>query len=50
MYSVIANDDVLFHWCLLSFETDDEDATQLLRMLVDLWITIRGFSFLSSWP
>ena len=48
-HSVLANDDVLFHWCLLSYETDDEDATELLHMLVDLWITIQGFSFASSW-
>ena len=26
-HSVLPNDDMLFHLCLLSYETDDEDAT-----------------------
>ena len=43
------NDDVLFHWYMLTADTEDEDANTLLHMLVDLWITIQGFSFASSW-
>ena len=46
--AIMDNDDVLFHWCMLTADTEDEDANTLLRMLVDLWITIRGFSFASS--
>ena len=42
----LVNDDVLtFHWCALSLSIDDESAKkELLTMVVDLWLTIRGFS------
>ena len=42
---VASDDDVLFHWCLISTDIDDEAASQeLLRKIVELWLTIRGFS------
>ena len=42
---VASDDDVLFHWCLISTDIDDEAASQeLLRKIVKLWLTIRGFS------
>ena len=47
--AVTENEVVLFHWCMLTAETEDEDARVVFfGMLVDLWITIRGFSFTSS--
>ena len=44
-----SNDKVLFHWCMLTAESEDEDAQVVLEMLINLWITIRGFSFAGSW-
>ena len=43
------NDDVLFHWCMLTTETAEDDAQEVLEMLIHLWITIRGYSFAGSW-
>ena len=43
------SEDVLFHWCILSAETEEEDAKIVFDMLIDLWITVRGFSFASLW-
>ena len=47
--AVTNNDEVLFHWCMLTAETADSDAEIILPMLIDLWVTIRGFSFAGSW-
>ena len=46
---LMSNDDVLFHWSLTSaaWEADLEQA--LFPMIVDLWVTMRGFSFVSAW-
>lgn len=42
---IASDDDVLFHWCLVSTDIDDEAASQeLLGKIVELWLTIRGFS------
>ena len=46
--AVLNNEDVLFHWCMLAAGTDDADATKLLKMMVELYVTIRGFSFATS--
>ena len=33
-----------------NFETDNKEAyNQLLRLIVDLFITVRGFAYTSSW-
>ena len=42
------NDDVLFHWCLLTAESEDAHAQTVFDMLVSLWITVRGFAFTSA--
>ena len=41
--SIATDDDVNFFWSILS-----EEEQILLRMLIDLWVTIRGFSFSKS--
>ena len=38
------NNDVLFYWCIVSAEWEEDTAPTLLDMIVKLWITIRGFS------
>ena len=45
------NDDVQFYWCIISadFEIDDtETHAILLEMIIELYVTIRGFSFASA--
>lgn len=49
---VTSNDDVLFYWIIATadFEIDDEEVHEmLLKMIVELYITIRGFSYASGW-
>ena len=44
---MIADDDVMFYWCLLSVEIGDAEG-ELLKIIVNLFITVRGFSFAKS--
>jgi hypothetical protein len=43
------DEDVAFYWCLAVVDMDDGLATILLDGIVELWVTIRGFSFASAW-
>ena len=45
---VISDEDIALYWCMLTIEIEDSDGAVLLRMIVDLYITIRGFSFTKS--
>ena len=48
--AVMDNDDVLFQWCMLVTDISDTDAAHaVLELLVNVWITICGFSFPSAW-
>lgn len=46
--AVSNNDDVLFHWCLLTAESEEAHAQTVFDMLVSMWITVRGFAFASA--
>ena len=47
---IIHNDDVLFRWTAVTSDLDDEDlAKELLQHIVELWVTIRGFSAAGAW-
>ena len=48
---IIENEDVVFLWAILSapWEVETHIEQELLRMVADLWTTIRGFSYVSSW-
>ena len=48
---ITSNDDVLFYWIITTadFEIDDEVHEVLLGKIVELYITIRGFSYASRW-
>ena len=39
--AVSTNEEVLFHWCMLTAEVEEAHAEAVLHMLIDLWITIR---------
>ena len=48
--AVATNEDVQFFWAMLSCDiTNEEAAQQLLKELVGLWLTIRGFSIAAVW-
>lgn len=42
------NEDVLFQWCMLSVELDDKIAIQLRDMIIELYVTVRGYAFANS--
>lgn len=46
--AVTQSEDVLFHWCLLTTNSDDDVAAVLLQEIVHLYVTVRGFAFASS--
>ena len=49
---ILSNEDVLFYWTIASadFEIDDEEVHDvLLKMIVELYVTMRGFSYASMW-
>ena len=48
--SVAGDDDVQFLWLLLSCDiTDEDDVICLLKEIIGLWLTIRGFYIATSW-
>ena len=46
--TIIADEDIAFHWCMLTVEVEEAEGAVLLGMIADLYITIRGFSFSKS--
>lgn len=47
---IVGDADVQQHWCMAAVDImDEEDADELLKMIVDLWITMRGFAITSLW-
>ena len=43
--SVLSNENIQFYWSMLSTDIQDEQSSQdLLCEIVELWLTIRGFS------
>ena len=49
--TAVANDDsVQFFWTMLSVDIDgEEQAVKLLKEIIGLWVTIRGFSIAGTW-
>ena len=47
--AIISNNDVAFYWSMLCTGAGDKEKDELLSRIVDLWVTIRGFSFACSW-
>lgn len=46
---IMAIEDLQFHWSMLSANIEDEVSDELLRDVVALWLTIRGFSITGAW-
>ena len=47
---IVDDDNVQFQWCLISTAIEDETASQeLLGMITELWLTIRGFFFAGAY-
>ena len=48
--SVCIDSDVQFYWSILSADTEEEEhAASLLKEIVELWLTLRGYSIAGQW-
>ena len=48
--SIMKDEDVQIVWNLLSIDiNDDDDCQALLKEVVGLWVTIRGYAMISFW-
>ena len=45
---ILQNEDVLFYWAVASVNWDSTEASELLKKIVEHYITVRGFSFASA--
>ena len=46
--SIATDEDVLFYWSIISAEWEEKEEQILLRMVIEMWVTVRGFSFAKS--
>ena len=44
---IMNDEDILFNWMLMTTIDDDTQSKELLFHIVNLWLTIRGFSIYS---
>lgn len=42
-------DEVKYHWNTLSVNWEAEEGKVLLPMIIQLWVTMRGFAYVSAW-
>ena len=46
---IMSDDTVRQYWDVVSIDVSDEYAEELLYMMVDMWLTMRGFAITSKW-
>ena len=45
-----SDDNIQFYWAMLSVDIEDEShAIKLLKEIIGLWVTMRGFSIAGCW-
>ena len=49
MKAIMTNEDVQFYWTVAALDWDEEESAALLQLVVDLFVTVRGFAFISAW-
>ena len=49
MKELMNNEDVLFYWSVVSVNFDEAESNELLKLIIQHWITVRGFSFVSGY-
>lgn len=50
--TLMSSEDVQFYWCIVTanFEADDPEVHDcILKMIIQLFVTVRGFAYASSW-
>ena len=48
LQEILKDDDVLYYWDIMSVNWDAPESNKLLKLISEHWITLRGFSFASS--
>lgn len=43
------DENILFYWSILTANQSNDVSTTILEMVLDLWITVRGFSLAGAW-
>ena len=46
---LLTNDEVEFHWETLSTNWEEQESRALLSIIIDYYLTIRGYAFASNW-
>ena len=49
---LVSSEDVQFYWCIATADFDIRDEkthSELLKYIIDLFVTVCGFAFASSW-
>ena len=46
--AIISDEEVLFYWSMVAYNWEDDVSDILLEMIVNNWVTVRGFSFTSA--
>ena len=46
---ISASEDGQFQWCMIAVDMSEDVAQTLLNMIIDMWVTIRGFSFVKCY-
>ena len=47
--SLMDDDSILFSWIFISRELDENDSKELLHQVIEMWLTIRGYSTAGAW-
>ena len=47
--AITSNEDILFYWSIASADFGQEEESILLQDITKLWITVRGFAYVSGW-
>ena len=46
---ILENEDVIVHWDDISWSWGRQEAEQLLGMIIEHWVIVRGFSFMEKY-
>ena len=46
---ISASEDVQFQWCMIAVDMSEDVAQTLLNMIIDMWVTVRGFLFVKCY-
>ena len=49
LQAILTDENVIDSYGIISEEWEDDEAQVLLKLIVELWITIHGFLFSATW-